>query len=110
MKIKALLYLGLLATTAVWGGAFLVMKDSLERQDVYSFLASRFTLAALFMVLYKPRCLQGLSRVFIQRAALAGIFLGSGFIFQTFGLTQTTVSNAMVSCLCGNNRFVPYFV
>ena len=93
MKVKALLYLGLLATTAVWGGAFLVMKDSLERQDVYSFLASRFILAALFMFLYKPRCMQGLSRVFIQRAALAGILLGSGFIFQTFGLTQTTVSN-----------------
>ena len=89
MKVKALLYLGLLATTAVWGGAFLVMKDSLERQDVYSFLASRFILASLFMFLYKPRCMQGLSRVFIQRAALAGILLGSGFIFQTFGLTQT---------------------
>lgn len=37
MKIKVFLYLGLLATTAVWGGAFLVMKDSLVRQDVYSF-------------------------------------------------------------------------
>ncbi|MFM8627760.1 MAG: DMT family transporter [Candidatus Nanopelagicus sp.] len=93
MKIKALLYIGLLATTAVWGGAFLVMKDSLERQDVYSFLASRFILAALFMFLYKPRCLQGLSRVFIKRAVLAGVLLGCGFIFQTFGLTKTTVSN-----------------
>lgn len=93
MKIKALLYIGLLSTTAVWGGAFLVMKDSLERQDVYSFLASRFILAALFMFLYKPRCLQGLSKVFIKRAVLAGVLLGSGFIFQTFGLTKTTVSN-----------------
>lgn len=93
MKIKALLYIGLLATTAVWGGAFLVMKDSLERQDVYSFLASRFILAAFFMFLYKPRCLQGLSKVFIKRAVLAGVLLGSGFIFQTFGLTKTTVSN-----------------
>ena len=45
------------------------------------------------MFLYKPRCLLGLDRVFIQRAAIAGILLGSGFIFQTFGLTQTTVSN-----------------
>jgi drug/metabolite transporter (DMT)-like permease len=93
VKIKALLYIGLLSTTAVWGGAFLVMKDSLERQDVYSFLASRFILAALFMFLYKPRCLQGLSKVFIKRAVLAGVLLGSGFIFQTFGLTKTTVSN-----------------
>jgi len=69
------------------------MKDSFGRPDVYSFLASIFILAALFMFLYKPRCLQGLDRSFIQRAAIAGILLGSGFIFQTFGLTQTTVSN-----------------
>jgi drug/metabolite transporter (DMT)-like permease len=93
MKMKIFLYLGLLATTAVWGGAFLVMKDSLVRQDVYSFLASRFILAAAFMFIYKPKSLTGLSRKFVKRAVLIGLLLCSGFIFQTFGLTQTTVSN-----------------
>ena len=93
MKIKVLLYLGLLATTAVWGGAFLVMKDSLVRQGVYSFLASRFILAAAFMFMYKPKSLTGLDRKFVKRAVLIGLLLCSGFIFQTFGLTQTTVSN-----------------
>ena len=93
MKIKIFLYLGLLATTAVWGGAFLVMKDSLVRQDVYSFLASRFILAAAFMFMYKPKSLTGLDRKFVKRAILIGLLLCSGFIFQTFGLTQTTVSN-----------------
>jgi drug/metabolite transporter (DMT)-like permease len=93
MKIKVFLYLGLLATTAVWGGAFLVMKDSLVRQDVYSFLASRFILAAAFMFIYKPKSLTGLDRKFVKRAFLIGLLLCSGFIFQTFGLTQTTVSN-----------------
>jgi drug/metabolite transporter (DMT)-like permease len=93
MKIKVLLYLGLLATTAVWGGAFLVMKDSLVRQDVYSFLASRFILAAAFMFIYKPKSLSGLDRKFVKRAILIGLLVCSGFIFQTFGLTQTTVSN-----------------
>lgn len=93
MKVKVFLYLGLLATTAVWGGAFLVMKDSLVRQDVYSFLASRFILAAAFMFIYKPKSLTGLNRNFVKRAILIGLLLCSGFIFQTFGLTQTTVSN-----------------
>ena len=93
MKVKLFLYLGLLATTAVWGGAFLVMKDSLVKQDVYSFLATRFALAALFMFIYKPRALVGLDRKFVTKAVLAGLLLCSGFIFQTFGLTQTTVSN-----------------
>jgi drug/metabolite transporter (DMT)-like permease len=93
LKTKAFLYAGLLATTAVWGGSFVVMKDSLERQDVYSFLASRFILAALFMFLYRPNSLRGLDRKFILRASVAGLLLGSGFIFQTFGLTKATVSN-----------------
>jgi drug/metabolite transporter (DMT)-like permease len=93
MKVKVFLYLGLLATTAVWGGAFLVMKDSLVRQDVYSFLASRFILAAAFMFIYKPKSLTGLDRKFVKRAVLIGLLLCSGFIFQTFGLTQTTVSS-----------------
>ena len=93
MKSKILLYLGLLATTAIWGGSFLIMKDSLERQNVYSFLATRFLLASLIMFVFNPKSLIGLNKVFIKRAVFAGILTSCGFIFQTFGLTQTTVSN-----------------
>ena len=93
MKSKILLYLGLLATTAIWGGSFLIMKDSLERQNVYSFLATRFVLASLIMFSFNPKSLVGLNKVFIKRAVFAGMLTSGGFIFQTFGLTQTTVSN-----------------
>ena len=93
MRTKILLYLGLLATTAIWGSSFLVMKDSLERQDVNSFLASRFVLAALIMFAFKPKSLSGLDKVFVRRAVLTGALATGGFISQTFGLTQTTVSN-----------------
>jgi len=93
MKSKILLYLGLLATTAIWGGSFLIMKDSLERQNVYSFLTTRFVLASLIMFAFNPKSLVGLNKVFIKRAVFAGMLTSGGFIFQTFGLTQTTVSN-----------------
>jgi len=93
MRTKILLYLGLLATTAIWGSSFLVMKDSLERQDVNSFLASRFVLAALIMFAFKPKSLSGLDKFFIRRAVLTGVLASGGFISQTFGLTLTTVSN-----------------
>jgi drug/metabolite transporter (DMT)-like permease len=43
--------------------------------------------------MYKPKSLTGLDRKFVKRAVLIGLLLCSGFIFQTFGLTQTTVSN-----------------
>jgi drug/metabolite transporter (DMT)-like permease len=88
-----MLYLAMLGAAAVWGGSFVVMKDSLEKQDVFSFLASRFILASILMFMYRPTALRGLSKKFVLRGILAGILLGSGYIFQTFGLTNTTVSN-----------------
>jgi drug/metabolite transporter (DMT)-like permease len=93
MSKKNLLYLAMLATAAVWGGSFVVMKDSLEQQDVYSFLSSRFLLASLLMFLYRPKVFKGLDKKFVRQAILAGLLLGSGYIFQTLGLTKTTVSN-----------------
>jgi len=93
MKSKNLLYIAMLGTAAVWGGSFVIMKDSLAKQDVFSFLASRFIVAAILMFIYRPTAFRGLSRQFIFRGIFAGILLGSGYIFQTFGLTNTTVSN-----------------
>lgn len=93
MKSKLTLYIAMISIAAVWGSSFVVMKDSLERQNVFSFLSSRFILAALLMFLYKPGMFRGLTNKFISRGIIAGILLGSGYIFQTYGLTKTTVSN-----------------
>lgn len=93
MKQKLLLYFGLLLTTAVWGGSFVVMKDSLERQDVISFLATRFLIAGLLMLAYRPYSLMGLGKTLWIRATVLGFLLAAGFIFQSVGLTKTTVSS-----------------
>lgn len=93
MKSKLTLYIAMISIAAVWGSSFVVMKDSLERQNVFSFLSSRFILAALLMFLYKPGVFRGLTKKFIYRGIIAGILLGGGYIFQTYGLTKTTVSN-----------------
>jgi drug/metabolite transporter (DMT)-like permease len=83
----------MLATAAVWGGSFVLMKDAIVQQDVYSFLSTRFILAALLMIAYRPTVFRGLTFKFIKQGVLAGILLGGGFIFQTFGLANTTDSN-----------------
>ncbi len=93
MSKRNLLNFAMLLTAAVWGGSFVIMKDSLEQQDVYSFLSSRFLLASLLMFLYRPNVFKGLNSKFIRRAILAGLLLGGGYIFQTLGLAKTTVSN-----------------
>ena len=83
----------LLAVSAIWGGAFLSMKGTLERLDVNSFLTWRFLIATLLLIAIRPRVLKKFNRELVLKGALVGIFLGSGYIFQSFGLTLTTVSN-----------------
>jgi drug/metabolite transporter (DMT)-like permease len=90
-KVFSSLMLTLVA--AIWGGAFASMKGTLERLDVNSFLAWRFAIATLVLILIKPYVLRRFNFNFIKKGALIGLFLGSGYIFQSFGLTLTTVSN-----------------
>lgn len=80
----------LLAVAAMWGISFVWMKDILDQQDVYSFLVSRFTVAALVMMVVNPRFLKKLNRKIATKGALIGTALGLGYIFQTLGLERTT--------------------
>jgi drug/metabolite transporter (DMT)-like permease len=86
-------YLAITAAAAVWGGSFVFMKDSLEKQNVFSFLSIRFAIAALLMIMYRPKVFFGLSFKFVYRGAVAGSILALGYILQSIGLTKTTVSN-----------------
>jgi drug/metabolite transporter (DMT)-like permease len=86
-------YFAITVAAAVWGGSFVFMKDSLEKQNVFSFLAIRFAIAALLMLMYRPKALLGLNQKFIVRGAIAGSILALGYILQSIGLTKTTVSN-----------------
>jgi drug/metabolite transporter (DMT)-like permease len=90
---RNLLYFAMLATAAVWGGSFVLMKDAIQDQDVYSFLSSRFLVASALMIAYRPNVFKGLTSKFIRQGVLAGVLLGGGYIFQTLGLAKTTVSN-----------------
>lgn len=82
----------LLSVAVIWGSAFVVMKDTLHRQDVNSFLACRFILAALIMAILRPKAFSHFNKKFLFRGIILGILLGCGYIFQTFGLTLTTVA------------------
>jgi drug/metabolite transporter (DMT)-like permease len=69
--------------------AFVLMKPAIERQAVNSFLATRFVIAVLAMVLLRPSVLRKLNREIVLKGSLAGLFLGTGYIFQTLGLART---------------------
>ena len=79
----------LLLVSAAWGLAFVVMKDAIEKQSVNSFLFSRFLVAVIAMVLLKPDVLKSINREILKKGFIAGLFLASGYILQTFGLALT---------------------
>ena len=78
----------LLAAASVWGATFPVVKAALADASTLSFLALRFTLAAL--VLLPALRARGGGRRGLPRAALAGVALFAGYVFQTWGLETTT--------------------
>ena len=78
--------LGLLAMTAVWGSTFFMIKDVVARMPVADFLAVRFAIAALAMLVLFPRHVWRLGRTGIARGLALGGIYGIGQLLQTWGL------------------------
>jgi drug/metabolite transporter (DMT)-like permease len=78
----------LLAVSASWGMAFVVMKDPIEKQGVNSFLFTRFLVAVLAMLAIQPSVLRRISPEILRKGFIAGLFLGAGYVLQTLGLAR----------------------
>ncbi|MDD2900310.1 MAG: DMT family transporter [Desulfuromonadaceae bacterium] len=94
----------LLTTTFFWGITFTVVKQSIERVDVYVFLAQRFILAFLFILpigMYKGN---KINRQTLIRGSVMGVLLFGAYAFQTVALLYTTASN--VGFLTGLNVII----
>ena len=85
-KVASLL---LLLVAMAWGASFVFMKDVLDRQSVNSFLFYRFAMAAIVLLIIHPQILRKLNWDNLKTGGITGIFLGAGFILQTYGLTMT---------------------
>src|SRR5215213_9933007 len=84
--------LTLLAVTACWGSTFFLIKDLLDRVPVLDFLALRFALATVALLLVFPRALRRLSRDRVRQAMVLGVLYGVAQILQTAGLAHTPAS------------------
>jgi drug/metabolite transporter (DMT)-like permease len=82
----------LLAITAVWGSTFFLIKDLLERVPVTDFLAVRFGLATIAMILIFPKAVGALAPETRKRAVVLGGLYGVAQILQTAGLAHTPAS------------------
>ena len=94
MSKTRLAVIALLGVGFVWGAAFVLMKDAIEQQPYMDFLATRFTVAALAMILLRPFTSLRFESGDIKYGAVIGVVLAFGYITQTIGLELTTAATS----------------
>jgi drug/metabolite transporter (DMT)-like permease len=82
---------GLLLNVIIWGATFVLVKNTLSDVSPILFVALRFTLATgALLAAFRGAALPWRSWKTAGAGALAGVFLFSGYVFQTTGLRLTT--------------------
>jgi len=81
----------LLSVVAVWGWTFVVVKDAAALCGVAPFLAVRYVIATAAIA---PFAVRRMSRRSLAVGAGIGLVLAAGYLFQTFGLCDTTPTNS----------------
>jgi drug/metabolite transporter (DMT)-like permease len=82
--------LALLGVAIIWGWAFLAVADAIAKYPMYAFLGWRFALASVAFVAVYPRVLKRVTPTDLKFGLIAGVFLATGYIFQTWGLDGVT--------------------
>ncbi len=81
----------LTAVTAVWGWSFVVVKDAVAQYPVAPFLALRFAVAAVVLLVVTRRLPQRRS---LRAGAVIGAAVAAGYALQTYGLQTTAPGTA----------------
>lgn len=111
-KIKGLgNYLGesaLLINTMIWGGTFVIVKNSLSDISPMLFVSIRFAVASLILLPFALKALKKVDRKNLTRGFILGTLLFLGFSSQTIGLryTSATKSGFITGSLV---MFIPLF-
>ncbi|MGI8610409.1 MAG: DMT family transporter [Candidatus Dormibacteria bacterium] len=79
----------MVGVTAVWGLTFVTVKAAVAVYPPITFLAARFTIAAVLLGLFAARG-RGAARVGLS----IGVVVAAGYVFQTYGLTTVPPSTA----------------
>lgn len=84
--------LALISVAVTWGAAFVLMEPAIERQPIFNFLAFRFTIAVIVMILVRPSVLKKFNKTLLTQGGLLGLALGGGYVTQTIGLHFSTAA------------------
>jgi len=86
--------IALIGVAIVWGATFVVVKDAVEAYPLYAFLGWRFVVAIAAFVALFPKAVVRVSLRTLGAGLLAGLMLTAGYVFQTWGLQDTSASKA----------------
>ncbi|MBB6626377.1 DMT family transporter [Nocardioides sp. KIGAM211] len=78
--------------TACWGSTFFLIHDLLDRVPTLDFLALRFAMASVALLVVAPRAVGRLSPRKRRQAMALGLLYGVAQILQTAGLAHTAAS------------------
>ena len=84
----------LLGVSMVWGGTFPLIKVALRDSSPYAFLALRFLIATLILVVVFRKEVATTNRDTLKAGFLIGLFVFIGYITQTVGLKYTDASKS----------------
>lgn len=99
-QIRALAALCLLLAAIIWGGGFVVVKNSLDLVPPIYMLAIRFSIASLGLCVLFFKKLRHITRRNVFSGAVLGLFLFLAFLFQTVGMQHTTAGkNAFLTTI-----------
>ena len=84
----------LIFCTAIWGGTFLIVQNSIKSIGPFFYVSLRFTIATLTIAILFWSHLRRITRAELLQGFIIGLFLCGGYIFQTTGLQYTTSSKA----------------
>lgn len=94
MKKQLLADLSLLIVVVIWGYTFVAIKNALEEITPFNFIALRFIISFVILVIVFHKRLKNINCYIIIRGIVVGIFLFLAYAFQTVGLKYTSASNA----------------
>lgn len=84
----------LLLITAIWGASFPLMKNVLDHIPSFAYLALRFIIATLVLLIIFYNKLHLTNKKIIKYGAAIGLMLFAGMALQVSGLYFTTASNS----------------
>jgi drug/metabolite transporter (DMT)-like permease len=82
--------LALFGATLIWGGSFLLVKNSMDTMKPHVLLGFRFTIGCILLSLIFYKRLKELNRDYFIKGGIMGTLLFLAYSLQTIGITDTT--------------------